>query len=200
MKRRLLLIPLLIIVVLVAVAIQLAPETSQMELASCMQSETGDCLRFPTVSGDTLNGETVTLPAFFTGQYNLVILPFDREQQEGVIDWLPFVQDLQAEYDGLAYYSVGALPDVAAPVRLMISGGMRLAVEPAVRDVSVLLYLEDQLAFANALGVSSLEEAQLLILDRHGDVIWQASGAYSDTLANRIREQVAALSFEATPD
>lgn len=196
MKLRLLLIPLVIIVVIVLVAINAAPGTSSIQLASCMQSDAGDCIRFPTVSGETLSGNTVTLPDFFSGQYNLVILPFDREQQEDVVNWLPFVQALQGQYDGLAYYSIGALPDVAAPVRLMISGGMRLAVEPAVQEVAVLLYLEDQQAFADALNISSLEQTQLLILDEQGDVLWQTSGVYHEALADTIREQVGLLTFD----
>lgn len=195
MKLRLLLFIGLIVSGALLVAITQAPEVSSIEVTDCVQSSIGDCVSFPIVTGDTLNGETVTLPEFFTGEYNLVIVPFNREQQEGVIDWLPVVQGLQADYDGLAYYSIGALPDLSAGVRLMISGGMTLVLEPEVRDVSVLLYLEDQQLFADSLGADSLEETQLFILNHAGEVVWQASGAYSDALATELQEQIAGLSF-----
>lgn len=194
MKLRLL---LLLVVVIVAgaliVAVNQTPDISTIEVVECVQSTEGDCIRFPIVSGDTLNGETVTLPDFFTGAYNIVIVPFDREQQEGVIEWLPVMQDLQAEYDELRYYSVGALPDLPAGVRLLISGGMSLAVDSDVRDAAVLIYLEDQTLFADSLGVDSLDETQLFILNGTGEVIWQTQGAYSKALADSLREQVAEL-------
>lgn len=196
MKFRILLFVALIIGGALLVAINQAPETSSIKLDTCVQSTAGDCVRFPIVTGDTLNGDTVTLPEFFAGEYNLVIVPFDREQQESVIDWLPLAEDLQAEFDGLAFYSVGALPDLPAGVRLLISGGMTLVLESDVRDVSILLYLEDQQLFADSLSASSLDETQLYILNQDGDVIWQASGSYNDDLADELRQQVAGLQFE----
>ncbi len=195
MKFRVILFIALLVSGTLLVAVNHAPEVSSIELTACLQSDVGDCVRFPSVIGDTLNGETVTLPDFFTGEYNLVIVPFDREQQEGVLEWLPFVEELQSEYNGLAYYSVGALPDLPAGVRLMISGGMSFALDTAVRDVSILLYLEDQELFANSLSASTLDATQLLMLNSDGEVIWQAQGTYSDSLANDLRSQIESLNF-----
>lgn len=195
MKLRIVMLIALILSGLLLTALNQAPETSSIQQVECVQVTTGDCVRFPIVSGDTLNGETVQMPDFFTGDYNLVIVPFDREQQEAVIDWLPIMQELQTQYDGLAYYSIGALPDVSSGIRLLISGGMRLALDNDVRDVSVLLYLQDQQAFADSLNISSLDASQLLILNPDGEVIWQTDGTYSEASVQALREQIGMLDF-----
>lgn len=188
---------LLIISGIALFVINQAPQTSSIQVTGCLQSTGGNCLHFPTVSGENLNGATVTFPDDFAGEYNLVIVPFDREQQEAIVDWLPFVQTLKADYDGLEYYSIAALPDVSAPVRLLISGGMRLAIDDDLKEVVALLYLDDQQAFADALAVASLEETQLFILDQNGDVIWHTSGGYSASHADTVREQITLLPFSS---
>jgi len=190
MKSRLLLILILCIGVALIVAMNQAPQTSSIQLSDC-----ADCLQFPTVTGETLNGETVTLPDYFSGDLNLVILPFDREQQEGVIDWLSVAQDLEAEF-GISYYSVGALPDLNAGVRLLISGGMTLVLEPDVRDRSILLYLPEQDLFAQSIGADNLEQTEILILNNDGEILWQAQGNYSDALTTALRGKVAQLALQ----
>lgn len=178
-------------------AINQAPQTSSIQVTDCLQSMGGDCLRFPTVSGENLNGATLTFPDDFTGDYNLIIVSFDREQQEAIVDWLPFVQGLKAEFSGLEYYSIAALPDVSAPVRLLISSGMRLAIDDELKDVVVLFYLDDQQAFADALAIANLEETQLFILDQNGGVIWHTSGGYSASHADTVHEQIMLLPFSS---
>ena len=191
MKFRVVFIALLILSGIIVIAINQAPQTSSIQATACIQNDSRSCIRFPTVRGDTLNRETVTLPDFFASDYNLVILAFNREQQENVIDWLPIVQDLQAEYDELQYYSLGALPDVPPGVRLLISGGMSLAVESNVRDKATLAYLDDQMAFADALGLSRLDEPRLFILNSGSEVIWNGSGVVGNSQIEALLEQVA---------
>lgn len=194
MKLRLFLFLLLIVAGTLVVAMTQAPDLSSVTVNTCIQTTDGDCVRFPQVTGETLNSATAELPDFFTGEYNLVIVPFDREQQEGVLDWLPVAQDLVDEYEGLSYYSVGALPDLPTGVRLLISGGMTLAVDADVRDISVLLYLENQALFADSLD-TTVDETALFILNQAGEVVWQASGAFNETLADTLRQQIAELNW-----
>lgn len=193
-KRLWTFISFIIILVLMGfvTATTLAPAISDVKVADCLQSSAGDCVRFPIVTGENIDAETLSLPQAFTGDLNFVIVPFTREQQEAVIKWLPFVQELHREYPSLNYYNVAILPDLAPAVRFLVSSGMNMATsDPEVRKAVIIVYLEDQEDFTAAMGIADLDSTRVFLLNSSGEVLWQESGIYSDELADRIREQIA---------
>lgn len=169
-----------------------APATSSVQTSCLTQQET--CLQLPTISGSNLAGQTQTFPAAFTKPYQLVVMPFDRDQQTRVLDFVPLFQELSASRPDLGYYSLAALPDLAAPIRLLVSGGMNAIVtDPAVREAAYIFYLEDQPAFLQALGLPDAESIQVFLFDQTGHVLWQTSGSFTPEMAEDIRGAIAEL-------
>lgn len=195
--RRILFVVLTLVIVATLIAVlvlQNAPQTTAVEVATCLKQ--GDaCLQLPSVTGNNLDSEALTFPAAFTGDLNLVVMPFDREQQVSALDYVPLFQELAAEYPGMAYYSLAALPDLSAPIRLMVTGGMNLAVsDAAIRRVTVIFYLENQPEFIRALNVTATEAIQVFIFNRAGEVLHQQSGDYSETAAQTLTDALAKIS------
>lgn len=169
-----------------------APATSPVQISCLIREEV--CLQLPTITGSNLAGQTQTFPAAFTKPYQLVVMPFDREQQTRVLDFVPLFQELSASRPDLGYYSMAALTDLAAPIRLLVSGGMNAVVsDPVVRDAAYIFYLEDQPAFLQALDLPDTESIRVYIFDQEGSVLWQASGDFTPALAESIRGAVEAL-------
>jgi hypothetical protein len=175
------------------VLLRFAPATTSVTLVDCVRLADA-CLQLPTVTGTTLAGETITFPEAFSGALNLVVMPFDRDQQVQAIEFVPVFQELAAEYEQVAYYSIAALPDLAAPIRLLVSGGMQAAVsDPTLRATTALLYLEDQQAFMTALAVPDDSTIQIFIFNPAGEVLFQAIGADPTELAVALREKLTQL-------
>lgn len=173
-----------------------APQTTGINIAqTCITlTEDDSCLVMPTVSGDNLDGETLTLPDDFAGTYNLVVMPFDREQQVRAADWVPLFQDLAQRHDAVAYYNVAALPDLAPAIRFMVTTGLNAAVQdPAIRQATVILYLEQQEAFVDALAVTDTETIQVFISNAAGEVLWRGAGDYNAALGDELSAALAAL-------
>jgi type II secretory pathway component PulM len=176
----------------------LAPDTSAVTL-TCLEDEEGDCLRLPQVTGINLDGAEFAFPDDFSTPYTLVVMPFDQEQQEAALAWVPLFRELADDEADLAYFNLAALPDLAPAVRLLVQTGMSLAVDDeAVRDVTTISYLQDQATFISALNVADTEAMQVFLFNAEGDVLWQERGAYDEDLAEDLRQAVSdALASEA---
>ena len=185
----------LLVIAICAVGLALmwsAPATSTVQTA-CLTRET-QCLQLPTITGSNLAGQTQTFPAAFKQPYQLVVMPFNRDQQTQVLDFVPLFQELSASRPDLGYYSLAALPDLSAPIRLLVTGGMNAAVtDSAVREAAYIFYLEDQPAFLQALDLPDTESIRVYIFDQTGNVLWQTSGSYTPELAESIRAAIAEL-------
>ena len=182
----------IVIVALVLLFVSNAPATSSVE-TTCITQETG-CLQLPTIIGANLDGTSNTFPSAFTHPYQLVVMPFNRDQQTQVLDFVPLFQELSASRPDLGYYSLAALPDLSAPIRLLVSAGMNAVVtDPLVREAAYIFYLEDQAAFLQALNLPNAESIRVYVLDQMGNVLWQGSGSYTPELADQIRAAIETL-------
>lgn len=169
-----------------------APPTSSVQ-TTCLTRD-AECLQLPTITGANLAGQTQTFPAAFAKPYQLVVMPFDREQQTRVLDFVPLFQELSASRPDLGYYSLAALPDLAAPIRLLVTGGMNAVVtDPAVREAAYIFYLENRPDFLQALNLADTEAIRVYIFDQAGNVLWQASGDFTPERAESIRGAIATL-------
>jgi len=167
-----------------------APDASSLVEQACTQDD-ADCRIFPIVTGANLNDVALTLPEDFAGEFNLVVVTFEQDQQVAAADWYPFLNDLAQADDRLNLYNIAALPDLNPMIRSMITGGLNATVtDEIVRNVLILLFLEDQQAFLDALEISDTSQIILLLLDADGHVLWQGAGEYSDELAADLQTQI----------
>jgi len=134
--------------------------------------------RFPDVTGRSLNGLTMHLPADFEGDLNLAVVAFKRHQQEDVDTWTPQLRALAAQHPGLRVYE---LPTLAGGYRIMrsfIDGGMRRGIpDSSVRAATVTLYV-DKKPFKAALRIPDEDRIQLFLVERGGRIRWRAAGRY----------------------
>ncbi len=178
----------LIGVALVGVSEIYAPEASTVETGSPCT----DCLSFPVISGENLPGQAFTLPADFSGNPVLVIVPFDETQQRQAAAWLPLARELAAAHDGFAYYDVPVFPDTAAPFKVVIRAGLSVVIsDPALQAVTITVFLEDRDQFLTALDIPDATTLQAFLLDDSRSVIWRGAGVYTEEQGASLR---AALS------
>ena len=187
-----------VIVIVVVAAIGLALEAigSQSSVLSsvaisdnpCSES----CLRFPTVSGENLPGQTFNLPADFVGRSILVIVPFDENQQEQAQTWLPFARELAQAQPTFTYYNVPVFPSMAAPLRAIVRGGMSVSIsDSSLRALTITVFLDDRDAFLAALSLTDAETMQVFLLNMSGDILWRGAGEFSTVQGESLRAQVS---------
>lgn len=203
MRRLIAAIVLIVLVLLLVAAVnQFAPQLTAIreaaepgeEAVACLTDATGACLQMPAVTGVDINNQEISFPQAFSNSYYLVVMPYDRQQQEGALTWLQLFQALAAEYEALSYFSIAALPDLSAPIRLLVVGGLAAGVrEDAVRSQVAVLFLEDQAAFLEAVGAPNAEEMSAFIMDGSGRIYWQWRGLYSEAAAEDLRTALSGL-------
>jgi hypothetical protein len=193
-RRRLMIALAVVVIVLIAAVLllsgPLSPAASTVAVAPCIarSGDDGDCIRFPGVTGTNLNGIEMTLPDAFTETLNFVVVSFDEGQLGRAQTWLPIAQEIAADTPGFAYYSVPAMPDMAPAMRALISGGLVLLVnDSAMRDVTVVLYLQDIDAFTAALDLPDRDSIVALLLNADGEVLWRAAGDYTPAAGDSLR-------------
>ena len=83
---------------------------------------------FPVVSGFNLNRQNFEFPRDFGGDYNLVIVPFQRYQQQIVDTWIPFVQEMEASFPSFVYYELPTIYEMPVLSRTFLNEGMRAGI------------------------------------------------------------------------
>lgn len=206
MRRRIIvaLLFILVIVLTVFAVNQFAPEltavrdvaeaTSESAAFPCLTDEEGECLVMPAVTGVDIDNQEISFPEAFAADYYLVVMPYDRQQQQGALTWLEPFQELAAQHEALSYFSIAALPDLSPPIRLLVMGGLTAGVrDESVRPQVAVLFLEEQAAFLAALGVENADDMSAFLMDRSGAIYWHGTGSYSETTGDDLRAVVAAL-------
>ena len=61
---------------------------------------------FPTIQASNLNRRTFNLPGDFESERNLVIVAFQRDQQEVVDTWTAPIRDLLERFPDLRFYEL----------------------------------------------------------------------------------------------
>jgi hypothetical protein len=171
-----------------------APEASGVRVSPCIESDGGTCVQFPAVSGTNLLGTAYDLPQDFAGTTNLVVLSFDEEQTVRAEGWLPLARELAGQNPDFAYYSLPTLKAMTPLVRGIITGGMNVVIpDEHLREVTIMLFLDDLDAFESGLSINDTSRLHLFLLNAAGEVIWQASGDYSEAAGNDLRAAVNGL-------
>jgi hypothetical protein len=143
--------------------------------------------RFPRVEGTNLEGHQFTLPADFEGKYNVVLIAFQREQQQDVDGWLPFLRQLATPERQVRVYELPTLSRKYRLIRRFIDGGMARGIpERATREATITLYI-DKAPFKNALAIASEDSICTLLVARDGRVLWRAHGPFTPSAAAELR-------------
>ena len=147
-------------------------------------------MQLPTVSGKNLARQTLTFPADFTGELNLVFIAFQQWQQDHVNTWVPLAEQLRQTIPGFEYYEFPTIQRMNIVARTFVNEGMRAGIpDKATRRRTITLYI-DKRPFKEALDIPTEDQIWLYLFDKQGNVLWRTSGPFTP-------EQGAALETAA---
>ena len=147
-------------------------------------------MRFPTVKGSNLAGKEYTLPADFEGELNIVAVAFQMWHQDEVNTWMPLLEQMEHQVPGLRAYELPVLRSMNRVSQWMIDQGMRGGIpDLATRSRTITLYTDKE-RFRQALELSNENHIYVLLVDRHGEVLWRTEGAYRSDTARELAEAV----------
>ncbi len=146
--------------------------------------------RFPTVTGETLEKNAVTLPDDLAGEPALLIVGYKQRTQFDVDRWLLGLAQSQTT---IRLYEVPTLPGALARVASgFIDNGMRSGIPEEDWKLVVTLY-SDARPVAKFTGTENGLPARVLLLDRDGVVRWFHDRGYSVGTLQSLREAIAAV-------
>ena len=151
---------------------------------------------FPTVSGSNLLRHKLTLPKDFKGRLNVVFVPFQRWQQDEVNSWIPLMQEVEQQVDGLYDYELPTIQSRDILSRTFINEGMRAGLpNPKTRERTIMLYL-DKVAFRRALEMPYEEHICVLVVDHQGQVLYSTRGPYRPEAGEELSRTVRELEIQ----
>jgi hypothetical protein len=146
---------------------------------------------FPAVFGSNLERRQFTLPGDLDGDLNVLVIAFQQWHQSLVNTWLPFLDQLEARFAAVRAYELPVISRRGRLAQSFIDGGMRAGIpDRRARERTITLYLDKE-PFRQALGLPGEEEIYVLLVDRQGQVLWQAQGAFSAEMGESLAAAVA---------
>ena len=173
--------------------IALTAVTSKGGLGLASEAIVNGEARFPRLIASNLEKRTLTLPDDFEGSRNLLLVAFQREQQQQVDTWLREMRRFEELDPEFRYYE---LPTIQSPNRLVrwfIDTGMRRGIpDQKARSRTITLYIDKQ-PFLKALGITDENRIYCFLVNRSGQVLWRAEGVFDDSKAVSLRECLQSL-------
>ncbi len=146
---------------------------------------------FPTVQGESLNKEKITLPDHYKGKNTLLLIGYQQKTQFDIDRWILGV--LQADIP----VEIVEVPTIAGMMPQMVQGfinnGMRSGIPSADWGAVVTVY-EDAPKIIQALGNERPQSAYAVLLDRQGKILWTSNIGYSAGQILELKKLVASLS------
>lgn len=147
---------------------------------------------FPNVAARNLQGLDVTLPDAFDGQRNVVLVAFQRNHQDLVDSWVPWLEKRSATDPGLRFYELPTIGRIWAPVRNFIDGGMASSIrEPVILQRTLTVY-GDVNRLARPLGIQDRSTISVFLVDQAGTVRWQGTGGFDPDVARDLDKALRA--------
>jgi hypothetical protein len=132
-------------------------------------------IKFPTLSADSLAGDTVTLPDSVKGRVALVVMSFKRDSQNQNDSWLgPFEKEF-GQKQGFFFYEVPMIRRRFVFMAPLIDSGMRAAI-PGEKHKNVVTFYGDVEPYQQALKIQDIYLGYAFLLDRQGVIRWHGQG------------------------
>lgn len=152
---------------------------------------------FPSVSGQSLEKEKVTLPDDLVGAPAVILVGYKQRAQFDIDRWLLGL--LQAEVEA-RILEVPTIPGlVPTPVSKWIDDGMRSGIPVEDWGAVVTLYRSAAKPVAQATGTEKGQLTRVLVLDHEGTIVWFDDTGYSARKALEVATLIESLRAEALP-
>ena len=140
---------------------------------------------FPDLEADDLNGRTLSLPKDLPGQPTIVLIAFKRKQQSSVDAWVDRL-DLLPE-GGPAWIEMPVVGRGAAIFRSFVDKGMRAGITSEFMRGRTITIYSSRRAFNNALGIQSMKDIYVALVDPNGTVHILIQGDVSEEKMKKLR-------------
>ncbi|MCX8496592.1 MAG: hypothetical protein ORN51_10460 [Akkermansiaceae bacterium] len=133
-----------------------------------------------------LMDETKEFPREFPSDRTLLLIAFQREQQETLDDWS---KRLKLDHLGSAeWLELPVIDDPGAFLRWFVDTGMRSGIpNPKIRARVFTIYAPRE-RFVGTLGLSDTTQVHIAVADRDGRIISHVSGIWSARKEKQLRE------------
>jgi hypothetical protein len=135
--------------------------------------------QFPSIQVTSLDGVRMNLPVEFSGQLNLVIISFAREQQHQVDSWLPAARDIESTHSQFHYYEMPTMARENFLYRWWFNESLRSNTADKLLRRRILTAYINKRSFRKSLNIKNEKRVVALLVDPKGQVFWRADGAYS---------------------
>lgn len=137
-------------------------------------------LVFPGVTAYRLDKTKTTLPDDFAGSLNLLVISFEREQENEADSWLPLVQQLGQANPSFHGYLLPVFSRENMLYRWWLNSSLRSSSpNESLWHWTVPLYVNKS-EFRRDLQIHNEMQVVVMLADKSGKVLWRGSGPYSD--------------------
>jgi hypothetical protein len=149
---------------------------------------------FPSLTAYSLAKTKLNLPSDFAGPLDLLLISFQPEQQTQIQTWLSTVQGLQHTNFNFHWYRLPISSRQNIVFRWWNDSSMRSdESDPEIWPWIIPLYI-DKDSFRHDLRIPSDKRIAVLLINKHGNVLWRADGPLTMDKRTALQAAVAAAS------
>ena len=165
--------------------------SAALALAFAAPSESNFMGRLPTLTAKRLDQQRIVLPHGLQSDRTLALVAFDRGHRPEIQSW---IRGLRLDQDAsIAWFKMPVLNDPGTEQGRSNIESILLARHPADTERSRLVpVFTNREAFLRAAGLTSVDHAWVLVLNRDGKVLARAEGEFDQDKAQALRETLLA--------
>jgi len=137
----------------------------------------GSAHRFPLMEVKNLSDEIRTLPADFPADRTLLLIAFQREQQDKLDDWSARLK--LRDPGAPAWLELPVIDDPGTLLRWFVDVGMKNGIPDSFVRSRVFSVYAPRAEFIRHLGLPGTDQVHLVVADRSGNVLCRVSGDWS---------------------
>lgn len=147
--------------------------------------------KVPQLAAKRLDQKPVQLPQELPPGRTLAVVVFTRDQRSEVQSW---IDGLRLKHDpSIQWLKMPVLADPGdAALRTAIEQRLLARHTDETDRARLVPVFTDREAFVRSVGLSGVEHASVLVIDRDGNVLARAEGAFDEAKAQALRETILA--------
>ncbi|MFZ4115286.1 MAG: hypothetical protein ACOYK6_01015 [Chthoniobacterales bacterium] len=135
-------------------------------------------VQIPLLHAHDLNGKSLVLPNDLSAQKTLLLVAFERQQQEAVDSWITALE-LRSPKNQIAWVEVPLLQRPWKLVASWIDHGMRRGITEEAFRAHVWTIYTNRSSFLKALGLTGTKSIVVLVINKKGVILEKVSGDYT---------------------
>lgn len=144
------------------------------------------------VEGESFSGRKVVLPEATKGHVAVLIFGFSKKSKEPTSAWGDKLTSDFGTRAGVEVYQLPVLEDVPRLIRGMVISGIKKGIKEDSRDHFVPI-LQGEAQLKKLVGYKEPDDAYLIVLNRDGQIVQQAHGAFSGAAYGHMRSEIQSL-------